>query len=68
MCGLNTQVGKILIGIGSAVWAWWLSPVGSPFILIVTFTSIGIKSLYNILRRKKYNEKNYNKEKTKGTD
>ena len=56
ICGWTTDAAKWLLGIGSAVWVWWISPVGSPFILLVTFTSIGIKALYNKIRDKK-NEK-----------
>lgn len=41
------------IAIGSSIWIWWISPVGSPFILLVTITSIGIKSIYNLLIRRK---------------
>ena len=50
LCGWTTDVAKVLIGIGSAVWAWWLSPLGSPFILLVTFTAIGMKMLFNIIK------------------
>lgn len=32
---------------GTAVWMWWLSPVGSPFIILVTATAIGLKALVN---------------------
>ena len=48
--GWNTEIAKWFIGIGSAVWAWWLSPLGSPFILLVTSTSIAIKALFNKIR------------------
>lgn len=41
------------LGIGSAVWIWWISPVGSPFILLVTVTAIGMKALYNKLKSRK---------------
>ena len=63
--GWTTSIAKWFIGIGSAVWVWWVSPVGSPFILLVTFTAIGMKMLFNkikdILLRKK-NKKNMAKE------
>jgi len=49
--GLETETGKWFLGVGTAVWAWWLSPVGSPFILITTMTAIGLKSLFNIFKR-----------------
>jgi hypothetical protein len=52
-----TSIGCWLIGIGSAVWAWWFSPVGSPFILLVTFTSIALKALFNKVRRIRYEKK-----------
>jgi len=47
--GWTTDAAKWFLGIGSAVWIWWLSPVGSPFILLVTITSIGMKTLYDKL-------------------
>ena len=42
-----------MFAIGSAVWVWWVSPVGSPFILLVTMTSIGMKALLNKINNKK---------------
>lgn len=54
--GWTTPTAKWFIGIGTAVWVWWLSPVGSPFLLIVTFTAIGIKALFNKIKERK--EKN----------
>lgn len=59
--GWNTTAAKWFLGIGSAVWVWWLSPVGSPFILLVTFTAIGMKMTFNkirsvILRKKEKKE------------
>lgn len=56
--GWQTDIGKWFYGIGLGVWAWWLSPLGSPFILLVTLTSIGIKSLFNIISRKKTTKPN----------
>ena len=52
-----------MFGIGSAVWIWWASPVGSPFILLVTFTAIGIKAIFNKIknREKKSHKKNKQK-------
>lgn len=44
-----TQRFDIFIPIGSAIWIWWISPVGSPFILLVTITAIAMKSLYDYL-------------------
>ena len=41
-----------MFSIGSAVWIWRASPVGSPFILLVTITGIGIKALFNKIKRK----------------
>lgn len=40
------------LGIGSAVWVWWLSPLGSPFILLVTVTAIGMKAIFNKIKKK----------------
>ena len=56
--GWTTDAAKWFLGIGSAVWIWWASPVGSPFILLVTFTAIGIKALFNKVREKKSHKKN----------
>lgn len=56
LCGWTTDAAKWLIGIGSAVWLWWLSPMGSPFILLVTVTSIGLKSLFNIFKKRKHHK------------
>lgn len=51
ICGWTyTTAGAWLFGIGNAVWLWWLSPVGSPFILLVTFTAIGMKMGFNKIR------------------
>ena len=50
LTGWETDIAKWFIGIGSAIWVWWISPVGSPFILLVTFTAIGIKALFNKIK------------------
>lgn len=55
--GWETDFAKWCLGIGSAVWIWWLSPVGSPFILLVTLTSIGIKATFNKIKGRKKREK-----------
>ena len=47
------------LGIGSAVWIWWISPVGSPFLLLVTITAIGMKALFNKLKTRKPKEVRY---------
>ena len=51
--GWTSDTAKWFIGIGSAVWIWWASPVGSPFILLVTFTAIGMKALFNKINNRK---------------
>lgn len=63
--GWTTDAAKWFLGIGSAVWIWWASPVGSPFILLVTFTAIGIKAIFNKIknREKKSHKKNNGKNK-----
>ena len=53
LTGWHTDQAKWFIGIGSAVWVWWASPVGSPFILLVTLTSIGLKALWGKIRHHK---------------
>ena len=51
--GWETDAAKWFIGIGSAVWVWWLSPVGSPFILLVTITAIAMKALFDKIHGKR---------------
>lgn len=50
LCGWTTDAAKWLMGIGTTVWAWWLSPVGSPFILLVTITAIGMKTIFDKIK------------------
>lgn len=65
--GWTTNLAKWFAGIGTAVWIWWASPVGSPFILLVTFTAIGMKALFNKIKsRKKRKIKPLINEPTKG--
>lgn len=51
--GWTTDLAKWFAGIGTAIWIWWASPLGSPFILLVTFTAIGMKMLFNKISRRK---------------
>ena len=51
--GWETDAAKWFIGIGSAVWVWWLSPVGSPFILLVTITAIAIKTIFDKITKRR---------------
>ena len=55
--GWNTDIAKWFIGVGSAIWIWWASPVGSPFILLVTITAIGMKTLLDKIIKIKNNKK-----------
>lgn len=57
ICGWTTDAAKWFIGIGSAVWVWWVSPVGSPFILLVTFTAIGMKMLFDKIKSIRYRKR-----------
>lgn len=57
ICGWTTDAAKWLIGVGSAVWVWWASPVGSPFILLVTLTGIAFKMLFNKIKEIKHGHK-----------
>ena len=62
--GWTSDIAKWFIGVGSAVWVWWLSPLGSPFILLVTITAIGMKMLFNKIKdlmSKKKKEKDHYK-------
>ena len=59
LCGWkSTETGLWLFGIGSAVWVWWASPVGSPFILLVTMTAIGMKMLFDKWKKRRKVKKN----------
>lgn len=51
--GKSTELGSWLWGVGTAIWAWWLSPAGSPFILLCVCTTIGIKALFNKIKKLK---------------
>jgi hypothetical protein len=54
LCGWkSTEAGLWLFGIGTTVWIWWASPVGSPFILLVTMTAIGMKMIFDKIKRRK---------------
>lgn len=55
--GWNTDAAKWFLGIGSAIWIWWISPVGSPFILLVTITAIGIKMVWDKIKHKAYDKR-----------
>jgi len=57
LSGWNTDAAKWFLGVGSAIWVWWLSPIGSPFILLVTITGIGIKALFNKIKEKRNEHK-----------
>lgn len=63
--GWETTIAKWFLGIGSAIWIWWLSPVGSPFILIVTITAIGIKTVFDKIKDRKNKRKNKDKKEKK---
>lgn len=54
ICGWTTDAAKWLLGIGSAIWVWWASPVGSPFILLVTLTGIAFKMIFNKIKGRKH--------------
>ena len=64
--GWETELAKWFIGIGTTVWVWWASPVGSPFILLVTFTAIGMKALFNKIKGRKNRKKPLLNEPSKG--
>ena len=55
--GWETDIAKWFLGIGSAVWIWWLSPIGSPFILLVTITAIGMKTVFDKLKDRRNKRK-----------
>lgn len=58
LTGWTSDTAKWFIGIGSAVWVWWISPVGSPFILLVTFTAIGMKIGFDKIKSLIHKKKN----------
>lgn len=56
---------KALWIVAGSIWAWWLSPVGSPFIDIVIVTAIAFKAIHNKIRERKQrknDKQNTNKE------
>ena len=55
--GWETDTAKWFLGVGTTVWIWWASPVGSPFILLVTITAIGMKTLLDKIRNHKLEKK-----------
>lgn len=55
--GVTTDTAKWFAGIGTSVWMWWISPLGSPFILLCTFTAIGMKMLWNKIKEHKNKKK-----------
>lgn len=46
----NTERGKWIFGVGTTFAIWWLSPAGSPFLLICISLTILIKTLFNKIR------------------
>lgn len=65
-CGwTSTDAGKWLVGVGSAVWVWWLSPAGSPFILLCVSTTIGVKAIFDAIKARKERRKVNTKEEEK---
>lgn len=49
----GTTFSKTMLGVASACWAWWLLPVGSPFMLICISLTILVKGVFNKIRFKK---------------
>ena len=43
-----------LIGVGTACWLFWLGP-GTPFMVICIIVTIGVKTLWNKITKKKQN-------------
>ena len=50
--GLDSPLGKSMVGIGSAVWTWWLIGPGSPFIGVCLALAISLEALWRKIRRK----------------
>lgn len=53
----GTPLSKIMLGVGSTCWLFWLGP-GTPFLIICIGTTIGVKELFNKIEDKKYGKRN----------
>ena len=52
----GTDLSKIMFGIGSTCWLFWLGP-GTPFLIICIGITIGVKELFNKIEEKKYGKR-----------
>ena len=48
----GTSFSKIMLGVGSTCWLFWLAP-GTPFLVICIGVTIGVKELFNKIEEKK---------------
>ena len=53
IAGLDTDTGKWLLGIGSAVWTWWLIGPASPFLGICLGLTAGIYAIIKKIKGRK---------------
>lgn len=53
----GTSLSKIMFGVGSTCWLFWLGP-GTPFLIICIGITIGVKELFNKIEEKKYGKRN----------
>ena len=52
----GTELSKIMFGVGSTCWLFWLGP-GTPFLIICIGITIGVKELFNKIEEKKYGKR-----------
>ena len=53
MVGFDSDAGKWMIGIGSAVWAWWLVGPASPFIGICLALTVAIEAIFKKIKSRR---------------
>ena len=51
--GFDSDAGKWLVGVGSAVWAWWLVGPGSPFMGICLALTVAIEALFKKIKSRR---------------
>lgn len=57
----GSALSKIMFGIGSTCWLFWLGP-GTPFIIICIGITIGVKELFNRIEEKKNGKRRIKRE------
>lgn len=57
----GSTLSKVMLGVGSTCWLFWLGP-GTPFLIICIGITIGIKELFNKIEEKKNGRRNQRKD------